>query len=187
FTASAAVEGEPARIMASEARWRARTVIVVTGTTTDVADAAQARTRMIILIGGPLAVAPAGLGPWLPTGAGLPPGCRRGRRLDEITEHNGDARLPMPRTRDEIASLAVTTNRLLDRLQRALTRQRGFVADAGHELQTPLTALKAELQLTTRPKRSQEALTAAVVAATGDTARVIPLAEELLVLACADD
>ena len=187
FTASAAVEGEPARVMASEARWRARTVIVVTGATTDVADAAQARTRMIILIGGPLAVAAAGLGAWLLTGAALRPVYRMRRRLDEITEHDGDARLPMPRTRDEIASLAVTTNRLLDRLQRALTRQRGFVADAGHELRTPLTALKAELQLAARPGRSQEALTAAVVAATGDTDRLIRLAEDLLVLACADD
>ena len=187
FTASAAVEGEPARIMAREARWRARTVIVVTGATTDVADAAQARARTIILIGGPLAVAAAGLGAWLLTGAALRPVYRMRRRLDEITEHDGDARLPMPRTRDEIASLAVTTNRLLDRLQRALTRQRGFVADAGHELRTPLTALKAELQLAARPGRSQEALAAAVVAAAGDTDRLIRLAEDLLVLACADD
>jgi two-component system OmpR family sensor kinase len=187
FTASAAVEGEPARIMAREARWRARTVIVVTGATTDVADAAQARARTIILIGGPLAVATAGLGAWLLTGAALRPVYRMRRRLDEITEHDGDARLPVPRTRDEIASLAVTTNRLLDRLQRALTRQRGFVADAGHELRTPLTALKAELQLAARPGRSQEALAAAVVAAAGDTDRLIRLAEDLLVLACADD
>jgi hypothetical protein len=187
FTASAAVEGEPARIMARAARWRARTVIVVTGATTDVADAAQARARTIILIGGPLAVAAAGLGAWLLTGAALRPVYRMRRRLDEITEHDGDARLPMPRTGDEIASLAVTMNRLLDRLQRALTRQRGFVADAGHELRTPLTALKAELQLAARPGRSRESLAAAVVAAAGDTDRLIRLAEDLLVLACADD
>ena len=187
FTASTAVEGEPVRVMASMARWHARAVIVVTGATTDVADAAQARARAIILIGGPLAVAAAGLGAWLLTGAALRPVHRMRRRLDEITEHDGDARLDMPRTRDEIASLAATTNRLLDRLQQALTRQRGFVADAGHELRTPLTALKAELQLAARPGRTPDSLTAAVTAAAGDTDRLIRLAEDLLVLARADD
>jgi two-component system, OmpR family, sensor kinase len=187
LTASAAVEGERVRIMAGEARWRARTVVVVTGATTDVANAAQERARLIILIGGPLAVAAAGLGAWLLTGAALRPVDRMRRRLDEITEHDGDARLPVPHTNDEIASLAVTTNRVLDRLQQALTRQRGFVADAGHELRTPLTALKAELQLAGRPGRSQEALAAAVAAAAGDTDRLVRLAEDLLVLARADD
>ncbi|MGN6680312.1 MAG: hypothetical protein ACTHKL_21325 [Streptosporangiaceae bacterium] len=61
----------------------------------------------------------------------------------------------MPGIGDEIASLAVTINRLLDRLQRALARQRGFVADAGHELRAPLTALKAALGLAARPGKSR--------------------------------
>jgi signal transduction histidine kinase len=108
------------------------------------------------------------------------------RRLDQITEHDTSARLRVPRTRDEIASLAATTNRLLDRLQEALLRQRGFVADAGHELRTPLTALKAELDLAARPGKSQDALAAAVAAAAGDTDRLIRLAEDLLLLARAD-
>src|ERR1700716_4176615 len=85
------------------------------------------------------------------------------------------------------ASLATTTNRLLDRLQLALSRQRGFVADAGHELRTPLTALKAELELAARPGRSREALAAAVAGAAGDTDRLIRLAEDLLLLARADE
>ncbi len=187
LTTNATFEEERVRIMASGARWRGRTVIVVTGATTDVADAAQGRARLIILTGGPLAVAAAGLGAWLLTGAALRPVDRMRRRLDEITEHDGDTRLPVPRTKDEIASLAVTTNRLLDRLQRALTRQRGFVADAGHELRTPLTALRAELELAARPGRSQDALAAAVAAAAGDTDRLIRLAEDLLLLAHADD
>ncbi len=47
-------------------------------------------------------------------------------------------------------NFADTMNGLLDRLQRALTRQRDFVADASHELLTPLTALRAELELSPR-------------------------------------
>jgi two-component system OmpR family sensor kinase len=189
FTATVMFEGEQVqvRIQAREVRWQRQPVIAVVGTTTGVADAAQARARMTILIGGPLAVVVAGLGAWLLTGAALRPVDRMRRRLDEITAYDSDARLHVPPTRDEIASLAVTTNRLLDRLQLALARQRGFVADAGHELRTPLTALRAELDLAARPGKSQGALAAAVAAAAGDTDRLIRLAEDLLLLARADD
>src|SRR5260221_9547459 len=181
------VEGEPTRILAREVRRGGHPVIIVVGVVTTVADAAQSRARQIILIGGPVAVAVAELGAWLLTGAALGPVERMRRRLDQITEHNTSARLRVPRTRDEIASLAATTNRLLDRLQEALSRQRGFVADAGHELRTPLTALKADLELAARPGKSQDALAAAVAAAAGDTDRLIQLAEDLLLLAHADD
>jgi two-component system, OmpR family, sensor kinase len=187
FTAVTMVEGEQVRILAARARLGSRPVITVVGVTTGVAGAAQARAWMIIAIGGPLAVAAAALGAWLLTGAALRPVDRMRRRLDEISEHDSGARLHVPATRDEIASLAITTNRLLDRLQLALARQRGFVADAGHELRTPLTALKAELELAARGGRSQQELAAAVAAAAGDTDRLIRLAEDLLLLARADD
>jgi len=186
LTTMTTVEGEPTRILAREVRRGGHPVIIVVGVVTTVADAAQSRARQIILIGGPVAVAVAELGAWLLTGAALGPVERMRMRLDQITEHDTSARLRVPRTRDEIASLAATTNRLLDRLQEALLRQRGFVADAGHELRTPLTALKAELDLAARPGKSQDALAAAVAAAAGDTDRLIRLAEDLLLLARAD-
>jgi two-component system OmpR family sensor kinase len=109
------------------------------------------------------------------------------RRLEEITEHDTRARLLVPATGDEIAALAVTMNGLLARLALALARQRAFTADAGHELRTPLTALKAELELAARPGKSREALADAVQAAAGDADRLIRLAEDLLLLARADE
>jgi two-component system, OmpR family, sensor kinase len=187
LTATVAFEGERARILARPVRRGGHPAIVVVGVTTSVADAAQARAQAIILIGGPLAVVAAGSGAWLLTGAALGPVERMRRRLEDIAEHDSSARLTVPRTRDEIASLATTTNRVLDRLQQALARQRGFVADAGHELRTPLTALKAELELATRPGKSPDALAAAVSAAAADTDRLIRLAEDLLFLARADE
>jgi len=186
-TFTTAIEGERERILAIRAHRGSRTVVVLAGASTDVADAAQARARMIILAAGPPAVAVAGLGAWLLTGAALRPVARMRRRLADITEDNSGARLPVPATGDEIASLAVTMNSLLDRLQRALARQRGFVADAGHELRTPLTALKGELELAARPGRSRQALAAAVSAAADDTDRLIRLAEDLLLLARAEE
>src|SRR5260221_14286008 len=104
------VEGEPTRILAREVRRGGHPAIIVVGVVTTVADAAQSRARQIILIGGPVAVAVAGLGAWLLTGAALGPGEGVRMRLGQITEHDTRARLRGPRTRDEIPALAPTTD-----------------------------------------------------------------------------
>ena len=181
------IEGEQARVLAIPARNGGRPVIVLVGATTTVAQAAESRAWTAIWTAAPLAAVAAGLAAWLLTGAALRPVERMRRRLTEITEHDAAARLRVPATGDEIASLAVTMNAVLDRLQRALVRQRDFVADAGHELRTPLTALKAELELAARPGRSRQDLATAVATAAGDTERLIRLAEDLLLLASAED
>jgi hypothetical protein len=182
-----AVEGEQARLLAVPARNGGRGVIALVGTTNVIARAAENRARTAIVTAAPLAAVVAGLAAYVLTGAALHPVERMRRRLTEITEHDSAARLQVPATGDEIASLAVTMNAVLDRLQRALVRQRVFVADAGHELRTPLTALKAELELAARPGRSRQALTAAVATAAGDTERLIRLSEDLLLLARAEE
>jgi two-component system, OmpR family, sensor kinase len=187
LTFTAVIEGERLRMLATGVHRGSHPVITVVGVPTDIADAALARARLALLIGGPSVVLAAGLGGWLLTGAALRPVGRMRRRLEEITEHDTTARLPVPATGDEIAALAVTMNGLLDRLALALARQRAFTADAGHELRTPLTALKAELELAARPGKSREALADAVQAAAGDTDRLIRLAEDLLLLARADE
>jgi two-component system, OmpR family, sensor kinase len=182
-----AIEGEQSRLLAIPARNRGHPVIALAGVSTNVAQAAESRASAAVIAGAPLAAVAAGLAAWLLTGAALHPVERMRRRLAEITEHHADARLHVPATRDEIASLAVTMNAVLDRLQHALVRQRVFVADAGHELRTPLTALKAELELAARPGRSRQALVSAVTTAAGDTERLIRLAEDLLLLARAEE
>jgi two-component system, OmpR family, sensor kinase len=182
-----AVEGEQSRLLAIPARNGGRRVIALVGISTNVAQAAEDRASAAVWIAAPLAALAAGLAAWLLTGATLGPVERMRRRLAEITEHDDGTRLPVPATGDEIASLAVTMNAVLDRLQRALVRQRVFVADAGHELRTPLTALKAELELAAWPGRSRQALAAAVATAAGDTERLVRLTEDLLLLARAED
>ena len=59
----------------------------------------------------------------------------------------------MPATGDELERLGETLNEMLDRLEAALERERGFVADAGHELRTPLAILRTELELALRHGR----------------------------------
>jgi signal transduction histidine kinase len=58
-----------------------------------------------------------------------------------------DRRVPVPQTDDEISRLAHTMNEMLDRVEEASRRQREFVADASHELRSPLTRMRSELEV----------------------------------------
>jgi signal transduction histidine kinase len=109
------------------------------------------------------------------------------REAADISEHDAQATIRVPPTRDEIAALATTMNDLLFRLQTALQRQRDFVADAGHELRTPLAVLRTELELAGRQNRSVEELREAVAHATLETERLARLSDALLLLARGDD
>jgi len=184
FTAQA--NGDRSRLLAAPFDAQGRRLLAVVGTGTDITDAAEDRVRTAILIGGPPAVLGAGVAAWLLAGAALRPVERMRRQVADITEHDHDAQLAVPATRDEIARLAVTMNDLLTRLQHALERERGFVADAGHELRTPLAILRAELELAARPGRSRHELAAAVSSAAEEADRLNRLAEDLLLLARAD-
>ena len=94
--------------------------------------------------------------------------------------------LQVPRTKDEIAALAGTMNNLLSRLRRALDTERAFVADASHELRSPLAILRGELELAARPGRSHAELTAAVHTAAEEADRLTRITNDLLVLARGD-
>jgi signal transduction histidine kinase len=78
-------------------------------------------------------------------------------------------------------------NGLLGRLQAALGRERRLVADAAHELRTPLAILRTELELAGRPERTREELVQAVANAAQETDRLARLAEDLLFLARTDE
>jgi signal transduction histidine kinase len=179
--------GERARVLAAPvAGTGTPPTVVVVGTATRLRDDAVGRVAAGVLAGGALAVAVAGLGAWLLAGAVLRPVERMRRQSAEISAGDTGARLAVPATHDEVARLGTTMNALLERLQRALTRQRDFVADAGHELRTPLTILRAELELADQPGRREAELKAAIGRAAEETDRLIRLAEALLVLARAD-
>jgi signal transduction histidine kinase len=95
-------------------------------------------------------------------------------------------RLPVPRPNDEVRWLGQTLNEMLARLERGLERERAFVADASHELRTPLAILKSELELALRGSHDAAALRAAIESAADETDRLIALANDLLVIASAD-
>lgn len=70
--------------------------------------------------------------------------------VSEIGATGLHRRVPTPGTRDEIDRLATTMNEMLERLEGSLQRQQRFVADASHELRSPLTRLRAQLELDMR-------------------------------------
>jgi heavy metal sensor kinase len=108
------------------------------------------------------------------------------RRAASITAHEPGRRLPVPAARDEVHALAVTLNDMLDRLEAAFEHERRFLSDASHELRTPLALLRAELDLALRRPRSREELESALHSAAEETERLTRLAEDLLLLARAD-
>jgi two-component system OmpR family sensor kinase len=98
-----------------------------------------------------------------------------------------EKRLPVPPSGDELSRLAETLNDMLGRLQAALEHERRFVDDASHELRTPLALLKTELEIALRQPRSRGELEDALRSAADETDRLTRLAEDLLLVARADE
>jgi two-component system OmpR family sensor kinase len=186
-TEEAEREREPFRVLAEPVPQDDAGRIVLVGESLEETDEAVGRVRDALLAGGAIAVALAGIGAWLLAGAALRPVERMRRQAAEISEHDPTSRLPVPATRDELAALGATMNDLLARLQEALRRQRAFVADAGHELRTPLAVLRTELELAARRHRTRDELLDTIANATEETDRLARLAEELLFLARSED
>ncbi len=140
-----------------------------------------------LLVAAPIALVLASLLAYALAAAALRPVESMRRRAAAITGSEPGSRLPVPETNDEIARLGATLNDMLERLELALARERSFVADASHELRTPLALLRAELDLALRRERTREELERALRSAADESDRLSRLAEDLLVLARADD
>ncbi len=95
-------------------------------------------------------------------------------------------RLPHPGSRDEIARLVETLNGMLGRIEQVFEAQRRFTADASHELRSPLSRLRAELEVTLRRPRERAEYEEALGSCLGEVERLSRLTEELLTLARLD-
>lgn len=106
------------------------------------------------------------------------------RVADDVRRRDEQSLAPLPADGlpDEVALLVAALNALLQRLGRSLDTQRAFVADAAHELRSPLTALKLQLQLLERAG-NDDARAAAAAALAAGIERAVRLVEQLLALA----
>jgi two-component system, OmpR family, sensor kinase len=133
----------------------------------------------------PLALLAASLGGYALAAGALRPVELLRRRAEAVTPGE-PSKLPVPPAGDEVSRLAVTLNDMLARLQAAVEHERRFVADASHELRTPLALLRTELDLALRRPRSREELESALRSAAVETERLSRLADDLLLIARAD-
>jgi signal transduction histidine kinase len=122
---------------------------------------------------------------WLLLGRALSRLDRIRAEVDRISEQNLDTRVAGDGVDDEVGRLAATMNAMLERLDAAARRQRDFVADVSHDLQSPLTAQRVALELAlARPERVHvERLRAEVLHA---NAEMEGLVADLLLLASLD-
>lgn len=92
-------------------------------------------------------------------------------------------RLEVPTAIDELRELSLTFNKMLDRLEDAISRLRRFTADVSHELRTPLAVLRAEAELSLRKERSSEDYKTALTTIQQESKHMTVIVEDLLLLA----
>lgn len=138
------LDGEPVLVVAEDAGDDRLLLLAVP--LEDELDAVSTVVGMLA-IAVPLLTAVVGATTWLLVGRALRPVDRIRSEVDAISGDQLDRRVPVPASGDEIAALATTMNRMLDRLDGAARAQRRFVSDASHELRSPLATIRQHAEL----------------------------------------
>jgi signal transduction histidine kinase len=160
-------------------------VTVYVGTSLEAVHEASAALRRALWLGVPVVALLLAVGTWLVVGATLRRMDRIRAEVDTITEAHLDRRVTGSGVGDEVGMLATTMNRMLDRLEASARRERDFVADVSHDLQSPLAAQRAQLEVALVHPDSREpaALARDLLEITTQMERLVG---DLLVLAAAD-
>lgn len=148
----------------------------------------KTRRRFLLIMATvlPFALLLAGGGGWLLARRTLKPVDRMTQAARRISGEHLDERLQETGSGDELDRLARTLNDMLGRLDDAFHQMRQFSADASHELQTPLTILKGEMEVALRSPRSPEEYQLVLESGLEEIDRISHLVEGLLLLARAD-
>jgi len=148
----------------------------------------QALHRFVLIMAAvfPLGLLLAGGGGWLLARRALRPVDHMTRAAQRISAEHLEERLLETGAGDELDRLARTLNEMLSRLDESFRQVRRFSADASHELQTPLTILKGEIEVALRAPRSPEEYQAVLKSSLEEIERISRLVEGLMLLARAD-
>lgn len=148
MTVSAApLESQQLRVVALPTKTQGGPVIVYVAASLENVEETTRTVGTVLLAGSPLLlVLVAGMS-WLLVGRSLKPVESIRLQVDEISASALDRRVPEPPLNDEIGRLARTMNGMLNRLQAASDRQRRFVGNASHELQSPIASTRARLEV----------------------------------------
>ncbi len=148
------------------------------------------RTRdlvaVLLLVGGPLLVIAAGFVTWLAVGKSLNGVDQISVQVEAISARELSQRVPVPPANDEIHRLAITMNHMLGRLESSAASQRRFIADASHELKSPLASMRASIDVA-RVLDSIEDWKSTAPILDDEVTRMTKLVADLLLLAKADE
>ncbi len=181
---SAARTGTGDRLHVVGANVGDRTVLV--GTSVLAVDASLDVVRTAVLVVAPLLLLGFATACWLLVGSALRPVSALRDGAEQIAATGVQGRLPVPAARDELRRLAETLNGMLERLEAASARQLAFVADAAHELRSPLASVRTQLEVARlHPSAADWEGTADEVLE--DVERLSRLVADLLLLARLDD
>lgn len=145
---------------------------------------AQLRRLFLLLL--PIGFVAVGAASWLMARRSLTPIGRIARQARVLTAAHLEQRITVPAGRDEVAEMVGTINEMLDRLEGAFKAQERFIADASHELKTPITVLLGEAQVLTQHGRTSEEYTRFVSSVQEEMRQMGKLVDSLLTLARAD-
>jgi signal transduction histidine kinase len=182
---SATIDGDTQEYRFATARVEVQgkgTLTVRAGASLSAEQSAVNTALTVMLIGFPLLLAVVAAVTWLVTRRALRPVEGIRGEMAAITASEDLARrVPVPDTHDEVARLARTTNETLAALETSVERQRRFVADASHELRSPIASLRTQLEVGAAHPELLD-----VDGAVEDTVRLQRLAADLLLLARLD-
>ena len=160
--------------------------VLVVGSSLSQRNRALTTLTELLFLGGPLMLVLTCVAGYVLAERALAPVETMSARAARISGAPRGERLPVPEANDELRRLGETLNAMLRRLEDALARERALVADAGHELRTPLSILKLELELALASDSSREELRSRVRSAAEEVDRLAQLAQDLLVIARAE-
>ena len=174
------------RITGESAMTRNGRYVVLVGGATDAAFDSVKTVGLLLAVTAPLVMGETALVSYLLTKRSLSSVDAIRSRVAEISTSDLSERVPVPPSGDEIASLAVTMNEMLDRIERGHLAQRQFVGDASHELRSPLTTILSALEVVeAHPHLLDHALISGTLLPEADRMKI--LVEDLLLLARADE
>ncbi|MGH2934202.1 MAG: sensor histidine kinase [Gaiellaceae bacterium] len=179
--------GVDVRLLAAPVHAQGQRLVVVVGIPLASRDDAVGNLHRELLWAGPPTLLVTSLIAYLLAAGALRPVERMRRRAETISDHRLSERMPVPAARDELARLGRTLNDMLARIETAVANDRRFVADASHELRSPLSLLRAEVELALEQPPNATTLRDALRSIGEEADRLSNLAEDLLLLARLDE
>jgi heavy metal sensor kinase len=161
--------------------------VLVVARSLEQADASVGGVLTLLLLAGPAALAMTALGGWWLAHRALVPVDRMTAQAEQIGVRHLDERISVPPAHDEVARLARTLNAMLDRLQEGVDDKQRLIADASHELRSPLAVMRAEFDVSLRSDDLSPAARELLESAREEVGRMSRTVDDLLTLAQFDE